>query len=205
MLTTALREIRDELSGMRGVSLFDQLYTEAAEPTTQPAEALVHSTVAVRPPTQAKADVYKALKIDTVVLASADIDLEVFSERFIVEQAVDVADRFIIYSAPDDGALSMSRLYFRSQKRLGQSSAEDFEPKVRELMEALPGVEHVEVEVPYHDTHAYLFHHPAGLADLIAAIRDGRPAGSAYGRPLKRIADGFWRLDEDYLAAPATD
>ena len=206
--TTALREIRDELSGMRGMSLFDQLYDVAppttSPATTQPADALVHSPVATRPPLQAKADVYRALKIDTVVLASADIDLEVFAERFIVEQAVDVADRFVIYTSPGDGALSASRIYFRDRQRLGQTKMRDFDPKVRDLMSALPGVEHIEVDVPYHDTHAYLFHHPAGLADLIAVLRDGRAAGAETGRPLKRIGDGFWRLDDTYLAPPAT-
>ena len=202
VLTTALREIRSELSGMRGMSLFDQLYAEAA--TTLPANVLSDGAAAIRPALQAKADVYRALKLDTIVLASADIDLEVFSERFIVEQGVDVANRFIIYSSPDDGALLISRLYFRDRKRLGQTTMGDFDPKVRELIGALPGVEHVEVRIPYHDTHAYLFHHPAGLADLIAAVRDDGPAGASHGRPLKRVGDGFWRLDETYLA-PAPD
>ncbi len=46
--------------------------------------------------------------------------------------------------------------------------------------------------------HSYFYGSPAVSSDLLLVLRDGRKPGAEYGRPLKRQADGFWRLERDY-------
>ena len=48
--------------------------------------------------------------------------------------------------------------------------------------------------------HSYVFSNPAVLSDLILVLRDGRPPGATYGRPLNQPAEGIWELTDAYLA-----
>lgn len=49
------------------------------------------------------------------------------------------------------------------------------------------------------DDHGYVFEHPGAISDMLRVVRYRKPVGAEYGRPLKRLDDGFWLLDEDYL------
>jgi esterase/lipase superfamily enzyme len=86
------------------------------------------------------------LKIDNVVLMSPDIDTEVAREKIIafssdpdlISRWTDVRlprairGRLTIYASPSDRALLLSKILFRSQKRLGRLRPEDVSPAARD-------------------------------------------------------------------------
>ena len=189
VVVTTLREIKDDLWGVYGGSAFMRLAVGA-----QPNEFL--DPPGDQPPKSAP----DTLKLDTLVLASADIDRDVFIQRFIVEQVTRLARRTVIYTSPDDLALRASVLFTGgNSRRLGQQGYTDFPTHVRSLLTQLPSFEFIECHVHAKNSHAYAFEHPAALSDMIRLIRDATPAGTPR-RPLHPIAPNFWRLDDDYLS-----
>src|SRR5262245_2086418 len=61
------------------------------------------------------ADPKKSRKLQTLVLASPDLDGEVFNQRFLAERLVMLPNRMVIYFSPDDFALKASTLLFGGQ------------------------------------------------------------------------------------------
>ncbi|MEQ9097164.1 MAG: alpha/beta hydrolase [Phycisphaerales bacterium] len=205
--TTALREIAAEIEAAQGRTFFSQRThqtlgerVEFVEPSF--AEGLRPSDV---------------LKLETLVLVAPDLDLDIFTQRFLSERVMRIARRVVVYTSKEDGALGLARLFFASRGRLGDAQLDDFDPISRSLINDLPGIEIVECRVGGVSTHAYLFEHPAALSDMIMVIRDGlKPAGNdsaredttsesprrgmlPSARPLEMLEPGFYVLDESYL------
>jgi esterase/lipase superfamily enzyme len=189
--STAIREIETELAAALGNTPFAQVALGRNE------GELGESAFLTEP-----SDI---TKIDTLTLVAADMDLDVFLQRFVANRSGRAAERVLIYTSAQDRALGLADFFFDSDVRLGQATHEDFGPDVRALIAALPGVELIECRVKTKDSHLYLFEHPATLSDMVLAIREGRPAGAEHGRPLKPVAPGFWVLDETYLAPSDED
>lgn len=200
--TTALREIAAEIEAAQGRTFFSQ--------RTQ--QALGEDVDFVEPDLAKGLRPSDVLKLETLVLVAPDLDIDIFTQRFISERVMRVAGRVVVYTSKEDGALGLARLFFASRDRLGDARLDDFDPISRSLINDLPSIEIVECRVGGVSSHAYLFEHPAALSDMIMVIRDGlKPAGSGEppeprsadapfdARPLQVLEPGFYLLDETYL------
>lgn len=152
-------------------------------------------------------DPTKAWKIATLVLASPDLDADVFSQRGFAEGMFTLPGRIVIYGSKTDKLLGLSNWLFSGRKRLGSFALDDFHPEAREKFEKVTRIEFITCDVTgFSTSHDYEFAHPAVLSDLILVLRDGKSPGAENGRPLKR--DGIvWKLTNDYAmpsAKPAT-
>jgi esterase/lipase superfamily enzyme len=187
VLMTALRELNAEARGLLGTSPYRRLLVHT--PSDEPASS-----------TRTVADL---LKLETVILAAPDLDLDVFSQRVFGENSLGAANRTVIYFSAEDEALAFARWIFGSRKRLGLLAESDLTSEQRKFLAGLHNFEMISCEVSGYTTHAYVFQHPAALSDLIRVMRDGARPGAQNGRPLKRTEDGsIWILDNDYLRGP---
>ena len=181
--STALREICQEVNAAYGQTYFAQEALGAEH---------MEAMGDLAPPTPAE-----VLKIKTLLLVAPDLDIDVFTHRFLAERVMHAAERVVVYTSRKDGALGLAKIFFASSTRLGDSTMDDFTPEARSLINALPTLEIVECEVGGVSSHAYLFQHPAARSDMIMVVREHEIAGQ--GRPLEPLAPGFWLLDDDYL------
>ena len=186
VVATALRELNAEVRGLVGRSFVAALLPEAAAPEAIPEET--------------KASMREILKIKTVVLAAPDLDLQVFGQRVVGENILQITERLVVYFSPDDLAISFARWLMGSTRRLGSLSPDDFTAAQRKALAKLPDVEMIDCSVSgYTTSHAYVFQHPSALSDLILLVWDGRNAGAANGRPLQCPEPGVWRMTNAYL------
>ncbi len=179
---TALREIQFEIRGLYRRSIYAPLTGQAFSPTVLPGQ-----------------EVYEALKLRTLVLASPDMDIDVFGQRFLNEGLIQVADRVVVYTSESDKALGLSNWLFRGRSRLGDMRLTSINPKTLSILSQLDKLELINCKVRGGDSHGYLFQHPAALSDLILLLRDDLVPGPDEGRPLKRANEGVWELPNDYL------
>lgn len=188
--TTALRELNAEVRG--------------ASPDGPLAARIFRGREQLMKDAPAGPPMHEVFKIDTLVLAAPDLDVEVFSQRFMGENLLRGARRTVLYFSAKDDALGMADWLFRSRRRLGAVHLDDFGPQARSRISQLKDLQMINCEVTGHTTHSYILQHPAALSDLILLIRDGLPPGAEHGRPLRPTGDGIWTLDNNYLK-PAAD
>jgi esterase/lipase superfamily enzyme len=145
--------------------------------------------------------VQEALKLETLMLAAPDLDLEVFSQRFWMENLGAAAKRTVVYFSSEDDAIGLSNWLFGSKTRIGTLSKIPFSPQQVKLIEQMPQIQLVECKVNgFASSHAYVFGNPAAMSDVVAVLRDRRNAGAANGRPLQPGGNGTWLLTNDYFA-----
>lgn len=139
------------------------------------------------------------LKLGVVILAAADIDAEVATQRLAAPGVIAMADQMTLYVNRTDSALGTSTWMYGSNRRLGTLRPTDLKAPGIEILLRYPQFEIVDARVttPKIFSHSYFFAHPAGNSDLIQLFRDGRLAGAANGRPLERDDAGFWILKDD--------
>ncbi len=189
--TTAVRELHAEIRAGMGKSLVcDTLGIQRA------AERGADAPPDPRLP-------WMALKLETLVLAAPDLDLEVFSQRYLGENVLNCAKRTVIYFSSADQALGLSDWLFNSRSRVGNFSRSDLSPQAIHMAEQLTELELVNCTVSGGSSHSYVMQHPAALSDLILLLRDGRKPGADHGRPLKEPHKAFWELDNDYMRPPS--
>lgn len=184
--TTALRELNAEVRGITGrtpLAILDPAISAAFD-QAHPRPSITVSDI---------------LKLETLVLAAPDLDVDVFRQRFINENMLDVAKKIVIYFSNEDEALGWARWLFGSSSRLGSLKSDEFKPESRAFVASLPCVEMINCDVSGFTTHAYAFQHPAALSDLILVLRDRKGPGAANGRPLDPDGVGVWKLTNDYL------
>lgn len=179
---TALREIQFEIRGLYGRSIFAPLVGKEFNPVV--AEGT---------------EVFRALKIRSLVLAAPDMDVDVFGQRFLNEGLIHVADRLVIYTSEHDKALGLSNWLFRGRSRLGDVKLSTINPKMLEILAQLDKLQIINCDVRGSSSHGYVFEHPAALSDLILLLRDDLDPGVEGGRPLKRADIAVWELPNDYL------
>lgn len=142
----------------------------------------------------------RELKLENLVLAAADVDEDVFVQRFVGEGLLQVANRTTIYASEHDRAIELSDIVFASRRRLGMLGARDFAPRMKRALAKLPNVQFIECKLSgLWIGHSYVFTHPAALSDLILVLRDRRPPGAENGRPLRQPAEAVWELTDSYL------
>ena len=139
------------------------------------------------------------LKLGSLVLAAADLDVDVFVQRAVTARLATVAQRTILYVSGADEALALSRFLFGGL-RLGEIQASLFTPEELRAARNSKSIDIVDARVtrPGNLGHDYFYSNAAVSSDLILVIRDGRAAGTENGRPLKVEGDGFWSIDDHY-------
>ncbi|HVZ94112.1 MAG TPA: alpha/beta hydrolase [Phycisphaerales bacterium] len=184
--TTALRELNAEIRGITGRSPFATLQKGVVfDPS---AEAFEQAT----PP-------WKLLKLETLVLASPDLDLDVFIQRFFGENVIRAAHHVAIYFSKEDNALWWAEWLFEGRRRLGALHVDDIPLESRELLAKVNALQLINCDVHAESSHSYLFTHPAAFSDLLLLIRDDREPGAENGRPLGKAGEAIWELPNDYL------
>lgn len=184
---TAVRELHAEIRGGLGAS-FVCSSLGIPSPGGQPLGS------AFKPPLS-----YIPLKLETLVLAAPDLDIEVFSQRYIGENVLLAAKKTVIYYSENDSALGISDWLFNSSSRVGNFKRSDMNQQAIALTESLTNLELINCRVTGGSTHSYVLQHPAALSDLILLLREKRAPGAENGRPLKEPFKGFWELDNDYM------
>ena len=138
-------------------------------------------------------------KIGTVIIAAADIDIDVFHQRFSAEWLVMPMDTIIFYLSQGDRAIGFSRWLFASLNRIGKLRFSDLSLGSREKIQMTDRIQVIDSKV---DTdllgHSYFIDNPAVLSDLILVLRDKKAPGAEKGRPLKRDEGGFWTIIDSY-------
>jgi esterase/lipase superfamily enzyme len=150
-------------------------------------------------------EVGKQLKIGAFVLAAADIDGTVATQRLGAAGLMLIPRHLVaLYVSREDQALGLSTWMFDSRRRLGMMRPEDLRSGAIEILKRYPKLEVVDsrLKTPKIFSHSYFFAHPSGSSDLILLLRDNRPAGAAHGRPLECDPSGFWIMNEGYPSKP---
>ncbi len=147
----------------------------------------------------AMGDIPPLLKASDILLAAPDLDVSVVEQRLIAEQIGRGMGKTVIYTSPEDRAISMAERFFKSVTRLGRLSPEDVGDRELSSIGHLEGVSIIEFTGKADVTgHGYFHSSPAASSDLILSIRYDRMAGADQGRPLVPVAPGFWRLEPGY-------
>ncbi len=160
-----------------------------------------------------KSSVSQRLKINNVVLASPDIDVDIAASKILTvasdpdlpfgaapkpSTVFPLGDvHLTIYSSPNDKALELSGLLFGSIIRLGQL---DPTKRVAGMAEAPPDLAGRVDFVSFKGStnflgHNYFLSDPQVSADIVGLIRYGYKAGDPR-RPLEEIKRPFWRIGD---------
>jgi esterase/lipase superfamily enzyme len=138
-------------------------------------------------------------KIGNVVLAAADIDMEVASQRLVAEMAFMSAERVTIYLSHDDKAMNFAVWLFESIGRLGELSLRFFSPGLVDTLETIDRIDFIDARVNTGFLgHTYFYSSPAVSSDLILLLRDNLEPGN--GRPLTchEETSQYWSIGKDY-------
>ena len=146
-------------------------------------------------------------KIDNLVLLSPDIDLDIATQQltgfFSDPELVTVwpegklprvlKGRLTVYTAPDDRALRVSQLLFRSRSRVGQMRPEDIPEKGQRYMAALGRMDLISYLGKRTDFfgHSYFTSNPQVSSDLVQLVRYGKQLGEP-GRQLVKTGLITW-------------
>ncbi len=152
------------------------------------------------------ADLYK---IDNLVLLSPDIDIDIAAQQitgFISDPDLVTVwpearlprvlkGRLTIYASPEDRALLVSRILFRSRTRVGQMRPEDIPEEGQRYMAEVGRLDLITYEGKRTDAfgHSYFTTNPQVSSDLIQLIRYGKKLGEP-GRQLIRTGPITWRF-----------
>jgi esterase/lipase superfamily enzyme len=142
-------------------------------------------------------DARKSLKIDSLILAAADLDFGVVQQRLEAEGTADAARMVNVYLNPHDGALGFAQLLATGQ-RIGRLSPDDFTEDDWRKQGEMGNVHFINVEAAGGQLgHVYFRDNPAVLSDIILTLRTGALPGEAE-RPLERVRGNFWSLHDNY-------
>jgi esterase/lipase superfamily enzyme len=153
-----------------------------------------------------------ALRIHNLILLSPDIDVDIAGQKitgFVSDPDLTHAwpdddlprllnGRLTIYASPDDRALLVSRILFRSRNRVGQLRPEDISPAMQTYFGDLGQVDLITFEGKRTDRfgHSYFTTNPRVSSDLVQLVRyDKLPGDPARG--LERTGPATWRFKAD--------
>jgi len=153
----------------------------------------------------------EVLKVDNLVLFSPDIDVEVATQMvtafasdpdvFSVWPGGRLPDpmrgRFTIYSSPQDRALLVSRILFRSESRVGNLRPEDVPEDAQRYLDELGDIDVIVYEGKRTDAfgHSYFTTNPRVSADVMQLLRYGKAPGEP-GRDLMRRGPIVWEFPQ---------
>ncbi len=139
-------------------------------------------------------------RFETLILAAADIDIEVTGQRVTAERVTRFAHSLVLYIREDDRALNASKWLTRSDARLGTLRWEQISEANQKRMKRQGGNgEIIDARISTGFIgHSYFYDHPAVLSDLILLLKYYRDPGADNGRPLNRKNPVMWELTSDY-------
>lgn len=147
-------------------------------------------------------DIRQEFRIANLVLAAADLDVEVMAQRLVAEDVAAAFGRITVYTSDADKALQASEGLFGSSFRLGKVSEEDLPAGAFEQLERQGNIDFVEMRGRTSFLgHGYFHSHPGASSDLVLVLRYDRDPGAENGRPLEPVGPGFWAIDDDYPLA----
>ena len=154
----------------------------------------------------------EVLKIDNVVLFSPDIDVDVGAQAitsFVSDPDLisvwpsrrlprTLNGGMTIYSSPEDRALLVSRILFRSRNRVGNLRAESIKPDRQEYMRQLGKLTFIVFEGQRTDIfgHSYFTTNPEVSGDLIELLRYGKAPGEPGRDELVQVGPVVWRFPD---------
>jgi len=140
-------------------------------------------------------------KIGNAILAAADIDMEVASQRLSAEMAFMGAERVTIYLSREDKAINLAVWLFESIGRLGELSLKLLSEDQVETFEIIDRIDFIDARVNSGFLgHAYFHSSPAVSSDLILLLRDNLKPGAENGRPLTpdKRSKRYWSIGKGY-------
>ena len=144
------------------------------------------------------ADTKKTLKLGTIVLAAADLDLDVVIQRLATERIGRAVEHTVIYISSHDTALGFSAWLFGGG-RLGDIDFKLFAPEEIAALRGSRRVQFIDARVKKLGLgHSYFYANPAVSSDLVLLLRYQLLPGAEYGRPLGVTDVGLWIVDDDY-------
>ncbi len=144
------------------------------------------------------------LKLGNLVLAAADLDFEVTSQRITAELVPLIPERMTVYVSKTDRAIGIADVLFGSARRIGQLRWTDLTPEQQKALEAVPQMQLIDAQVRSNFIgHSYFHDNPAVSSDLILLLRDNLPPGAEHGRPLLKRQNSFWEVHDGYPQTPA--
>ncbi len=159
-------------------------------------------------------DPAEAYRIYNLVLLSPDIDVDIAGQKitgFVSDPDLTMAwpddalprllnGRLTIYASPDDRALLVSRILFRSRNRVGQLRPEDIAPEMQIYFANLGRIDLITFTGKRTDLfgHSYFTTNSRVSSDLVQLIRFGKGPGDPE-RDLLRTGAATWefRADDD--------
>ena len=137
------------------------------------------------------------MKINNLVLAAADIDLEVFVQRVIAEDVHLGPEHTTFYVGAGDRALNFSESINMSAQRLGLLAPDKISQGGRKMIKSWENVSFVYIPQKLSFIgHSYFIDNPAVSSDLILLMSKNYKPGK--GRPLKKDESGMWILENHY-------
>jgi esterase/lipase superfamily enzyme len=151
----------------------------------------------------------KTLRIKHIVLFSPDVDMEIARKDFTfgisdprmftvwrkerLPRAI--GGRLTIYSSPQDRALRISRLLFRSENRAGNVRGEDVPLQLQRYLAPFDTFDIIVFEGKRTDPHGHFFFasNPQVSSDVIQLLRYGKKPGEP-GRELTKAGPIVWKF-----------
>ena len=140
------------------------------------------------------------MKFGNVVLAAADLELDVVIQRDSTERVSLAADRTAIYFSDHDKALGLSSWLFGGFTRLGDVDFKLFSPDELEIIRSLNRVQLIKAKVKDMGdfNHAYFHTSPSVSSDIVLFLRYQLLPGAEHGRPLQVADEGYWIVYDGY-------
>lgn len=187
----------------------DTLRLIASSPGVERINILAHSrgtavvTDAIRElflETRDSPDDVRSLKLGTVVLAAADLDIDVMVARNGSLRVGRAAERLVLYVSLNDDALALSGWLFGGVQRVGNVDFDIFSPAEVDTLRHSQRLQIIGTKVSLAGAlgHSYYHASPAVSSDIILLLRYGLPPGGSGGRPLGVDESGLWLIDDAY-------
>ncbi len=149
------------------------------------------------------ANTQETLKLGTVVLAAADIDLDVVIARNATERIGQAVERAAVYISNHDKALGISGWLFGGVRRLGDADTKMFDEDELNALRSSQRLQLIDARIKQAGLigHSYFHHNAAVSSDIVLLLRYQLPPGADHGRPLSASELGLWVIDDDYPGA----
>jgi esterase/lipase superfamily enzyme len=140
---------------------------------------------------------YKLYRIENLIMAAPDIDIDIVRQRLIAEMFGPAFDQITVYTADSDKALGISQSLM-SGTRLGRISETDLGEQEQAIFKEVKNVSFIDVKNLRKFTgHAYFIGMPSTSSDIIRVITRGDKPGSPE-RPLTHRTLNFWDMPSAY-------
>ena len=146
-------------------------------------------------------DPRKALKIENLVLAAADMDAEVEMQRVVGEAMGPAFGRVTLYTNAEDKALAAATSLFSSVNRIGTLTPSELTERQLAFIRSYANLD----VIVYQGSGGGYFQHgyytdPAVSSDMVMLLRYGWRPGEGERLGLERLDENIWRINEAHWA-----